>query len=156
MRIIRGNETKVAFATIILLIYTLTLSVADYVVRAPFQYNRTISNAGSVVTIGVGIYWDEECTMGVSGIDWGTLEPGSNKTVVVYIRNEGSSSANLTMYTSNWNPSNALDDVVLSWDREGYPVKLGEVVQATFTLSVSADISGITTFSFDITIIAST
>ena len=156
MRIIRGNETKVAFATIILLIYTLTLSVADSVVRAPFQYNRTISNAGSVVTIGVGIYWDQECTTGVSGIDWGTLEPGSNKTVVVYIRNEGSSSANLTMYTSNWNPSNALDDVVLSWDREGYPVKLGEVVQATFTLSVSADISGITTFSFDITIIAST
>lgn len=156
MRIIRGNETKVAFATVVLIIYTLTLSVADSVVRAPLQYNRTISNAGSVLTIGVGIYWDSGCTSRVSAIDWGALEPGSNKSVIVYIRNEGSSSANLTMYPSNWNPSSASDYVDLSWDREGAPIELGEVVQATFELSVSADIAGITTFSFDITVIAST
>ncbi len=155
MRILRGNETKVALATLILLIYTVTLSVVDSVVRAPFQYNKTIGNAGSVVTIGVGIYWDAEGTRRVSMIDWGTLEPGSNKTLVVYVRNEGNSPANLTMYASNWNPSNASDFVGLSWDREEYPIMVGEIVQATFTLIVSASVNGITTFSFDITVIAS-
>lgn len=155
MRIPRGIETKVALATVILLVYTLTLSVADSVARPPFQNNRTISNAGSIITIGVGIYWDAQCTSSVSGIDWGTLEPGSNKTVAVFIRNQGGFSANLTMDTSNWNPAKASDYAVLSWDREGYPLALGEVVQATFTLTVSADISGITTFSFDVTIVAS-
>jgi len=155
MRTIKRNETILALATLVLLIYTLTLDIAYYAVRAPFQYNKTISNAGSITTIGVGIYWDRECMKPVSMIDWGTLEPGSNKTVAVYIRNKGSSPANLTMFTSNWNPPNATDYVILSWDREGYQIEVEEVVQALFTLSVSADVNGITTFNFDITIIAS-
>lgn len=156
MRILRRTEEKVAFATLILLIYTLVLSAVDSSVRAPSQDSRSISNAGSVLTIGVGIYWDEDCTRRVSTIDWGGLEPSSNKSVAVFVRNEGNSPATLIMYASNWNPSNAMDYVALSWNREGYPIEIGEVVQATFTLSISADINGITTFSFDIIVVAST
>lgn len=155
MRSISRNKTKILVATLLLVIFALAISVTNPVM-SPILSNRTISNSGSITAIGVGVYWDQEGSMDVSGIDWGTLEPGSNKTVAVYIRNEGSSPANLTMFTSNWNPPNATDYVVLSWDREGYQVAVGEVVQATFTLSVSAAIQGITTFSFDITILAIT
>jgi len=155
MHIARQNETKVALATLILLIYTVSLSVASSVVKSA-QNKRKILNTVSIITLGVGIYEDADCTRAISGIDWGTLEPGSNKSVVIYIRNEGSSSASLMMHTSNWNPSDALNYVVLSWDREGCPIKVREAVEATFTLSVSANITGITTFSFDINLMAST
>lgn len=157
MRTPKENMTKkIVLATFALVIFTLALIAVNSAVRAPLQRSRTISNAGSVVTIGVGIYWDNECTRRVSVVDWGALEPGSNKSVAVYIQNEGSSLAGLTMYTSNWNPPDASNYVVLSWNREGYSAGIAEVVQATFTLSVSAEIAGITTFGFDIIITAST
>lgn len=152
----KNTTKKIVLATFALVIFTLAFIAANSAVRAPFQRSRTISNAGSVVTIGVGIYWDRECTSRVSVIDWGALEPGSDRSVAVYIRNEGSSPAGLTMHTANWNPPDASKYVVLSWNREGYSAGIAEVIQATFTLSISADIAGITTFGFDIIITAST
>jgi hypothetical protein len=59
------------------------------------------------------------------------------------------------MYTSNWNPSNASGYMSLSWDYGEQSIDVDEVVQVTFTLSVDAGIEGITSFSFDITIVGS-
>jgi len=61
----------------------------------------------------------------------------------------------LSMYTSNWSPLNASDYMILSWDYGGQSIGVGEVVRVTFTLSVDASIEGITSFSFDITIVGS-
>ncbi len=119
------------------------------------QTSRTVSNAGSVTTIGVGVYWDSGCIDRVSSIDWGTLEPGSTKNVACYIRNEGNSVSTLSMATSNWSPSNASSYMGLTWDYGGEALNVDEVIQVTFTLSVDAGIEGITDFSFDITIVGS-
>jgi hypothetical protein len=75
-----------------------------------------------------------------------------NRTV--YIRNEGNTAATLSMATSNWNPSNASDYMTLNWDYEGQALNANEVIEVKLTLSVSASIVGITSFSFDITIAA--
>jgi len=132
--------------------YTLALSIVSQVV-SPIETDETISNVGSVKTIGVGVYWDENCTSGVSFIDWGMLEPGSSENVTVYVRNEGNSVAILSMETSNWNPSNASNYITLSWNYGGQSINIGGIVKVTFTLSVSASIEGITSFSFDILIV---
>ena len=155
MRGISGNETKVAMATLLLVIYALALTVASPVM-SPVQRNKTISNLGSITAIGVGIYWNQQATNKVSSIDWGTLEPDSNKSVTVYIKNEGASAVSLSLSISNWNPPNASDYVSLTWDYGGQFINAGEIVQVTFTLSISVSIEGIETFSFDITITAST
>jgi len=151
---LKKNEFTVVVATLALIFYTLTLSVISQVTSS-LQQNTTISNVGEVKGIGVGIYWDQSCTTEVSSINWGTIEPGSSKNVTVYIRNEGNSVVNLTMYASNWNPSNASDYIDLSWDYGGQSIDVSEVLEVTFTLVISTEIQGITSFSFDIVVIGS-
>jgi len=151
---LKKNESTVVVATLALILYTLTLSVVSQVASS-LQSNRIISNVGEVKAIGVGIYWDQSCTTEVSSINWGFIEPGLSKNVTVYIRNEGNSVANLTMYASNWNPSNASDYIDLSWDYGGQSIDVSEVLEVTFTLVISTEIQGITSFSFDIVVIGS-
>lgn len=151
---LKRSEFTVAIATLALLMYTLTLSVISQV-ASPIITEKTVGNVGSVKAIGVGVYWDENCTSEVSFIDWGMLEPDSIENVTVYIRNEGNSVASLSMETSNWNPSNASNYMALSWDYSEQSINPDDVVRITFTLSISATIEGITNFSFDITIVGS-
>jgi len=143
-------ESKIIIALVGLLLYTLTLTLLGPVMSA-LTTSKTVGNTGTVKAIGVGVYWDQSCTQPVSTFDWGTLEPNSTKSISCYIRNEGNSPLTLSMSTSNWNPSNAQQYITLTWDKEGYSLA-GGVVKATFTLKISANIQGITSFSFDITI----
>lgn len=145
------NEFTVAIATLMLVLYTLALSAVAQL-NSSWTKSRTISNMGSVKAIGVGVYWDQNCTNAVSAIDWGILEPGSTKNVTVYIRNEGNSIVSLNMTTSNWNPSNATEYITLNWDYNGQQLNPESVAKVTLILTVSANVTGITNFSFDIII----
>jgi len=118
------------------------------------QTSRTISSAGSVKGIGVGIYWNSACTNPTSSIDWGLLDPDSSKTVTVYVRNEGNYAATLSKASQNWNPSAASSYMTLNWNYAGQTLSVNQVLQIRLTLVVSPTISEITSFSFDITIIA--
>ena len=154
MRKVKSKELTIASATLILVTFTLALSLVGQALP-PFQTSRTLSNSGAITAIGVGVYWDSACTNITSSFDWGTLEPGSSKDFTCYIRNEGNSPSTLSMSTSNWSPQNAFDYINLSWDYDGQILDPDEVSQVTFTLSVSASIDGITNFRFDITIVGS-
>jgi hypothetical protein len=107
---------------------------------------------GAVEAIGVGVYWDSNCTNPVSSIDWGTLTPGSLKNVIVYVKNEGNGTAALYMKTVNWNPSSAYTYLNLSWDYKGQPIGIGEVAKVTLALFISNQVNEITSFSFGIII----
>jgi hypothetical protein len=150
---LKSREIAVAGATLILVTYVLALSLTGQVLSAA-PTSKTVSNAGTVRAFGVGVYKDSKCTNALSSIDWGTLEPGSSEDFTCYVRNELSSASTLSMYTSNWSPLSASDYMSLSWDYGGQSIEVDEVVQVTFTLSVDANIEGITNFSFDITIAA--
>ena len=113
---------------------------------------RTISNSGSVTAVGVGVYSDIGCTTALSTISWGPLNPSDVKAYTMYVKNTGTVSVTLTMTTGNWNPSSASSYITLTWNQEKYVLPAGQVVQAVLTLSVSSSVSGVTTFSFDITI----
>jgi len=114
---------------------------------------QSIPNTGNVKGVGVGVYWDSDCTSNVTSINWGLLEPGETASVTVYIENKGSIPVSLNMTTDNWNPTSASDDITLSWNREGYVLNTTvPVVQTVLTLSVSPDTTGVTSFSFDIII----
>jgi len=118
------------------------------------QTTRTVSNAGSVKGIGVGVYWNSACTNKTSSISWGLIEPGSNKTVTVYVRNEGNAAATLSKATQNWNPSTAPSYITLNWNYNGQALSANQVIQIKLTLLVSSTASGITSFSFDFSITA--
>ena len=118
-----------------------------------YPTSKTISNVGSLKTIGIGAYWDAGLTNRVNVIDWGILEPGDQKSFLIYFHNEGNFAVTLSKSTSNWNPSVASNYLTLSWDYNGQTIKVGENRRVTLTLSVSESITGITNFGFDIIVV---
>jgi hypothetical protein len=142
-------KSLMVIATFVLLLF-MVIQVMSLV-----PVSKTISNVGSVKAVGVGVYQDIGCTTPLSSVDWGSLDPGSNNNVTVYIRNEGNSVVSLTMNTANWNPSTASNYMTLTWNYGGQSINVGAVTQVKLTLSVSASVAGITDFSFDINIVAS-
>lgn len=147
-----SKESIITGAILILITYTLGLSLVGQAFPA-VQTSKTLSSTGTIETIGVGVYTDFQCNTPLSSIPWGTLEPGENQSVICYIKNEGSDPTTLSLQTSNWNPTAAASYLDLSWDYYNQPINSGASIPVTFKLMVDAGITGITTFSFDITII---
>jgi hypothetical protein len=153
------KESIITGALLILITYTLGLSLVSQAFPAS-QTSKTLSSTGSIqiqTTVGIGVYSNSQCTTPLTSMSWGTLEPGGTQNVVCYIKNEGSLPTTLSMYASNWDPESLATSnyLVLSWNYDSNPISPDAAVQITFTLSVSSDITGITTFSFDITIVGS-
>ena len=74
--------------------------------------------------------------------------------MTVYIRNEGNAVATLSKAAQNWNPSTASNYMTLNWNYTGQTVSVNQVLQVKLTLVILSTVSGITNFSFDITIVA--
>jgi hypothetical protein len=150
-----SKESIITGAMLILITYTLGLSLVSQAFPAT-QTTQTLSSSGSIqiqTTADIGVYSDAGCTTPLTSLSWGTLQPGGSQTHDCYIKNEGNTALTLSLQTSGWNPANAENYLDLSWDDSGNPIAPDAVVHITFTLSVDAGISGITTFSFNITIV---
>jgi hypothetical protein len=147
------KELMVVGAAVALIFYTAVLGALGPVMSAT-QSNKTISNAGTVKAIGVGVYSDQACNNPVTSISWGTIDPGSSINKTVYIKNTGNNAVTLTLATSNWNPASASSYMTLTWDYNGQTINVNAVIQVKLTLSVLSTVSGITNFGFDITIVA--
>ena len=119
---------------------------------------RTVGNTGNIAvvtpspTVQLGVYSDSGCTSALSSISWGTLSPGNTTTSTMFVRNEGNVAVTLSIQAADWSPANASSYLLFDWNCTGYVLQPSEVVQALLTLNVSSSISGITSFSFDITI----
>jgi len=136
-----------------LVICTLIASVvAASSVMALLTTQKTVSGTGAIKAVGLGVYWDLQCTNSTSALDFGLLEPGASKNFTLYLRNNGNSPLILSMTTQNWNPSTGSSYMTLSWNREGQQISPAQVIQFVIVLSVSPSITGISSFSFDIII----
>jgi hypothetical protein len=124
-------------------------------VTSIIQTSSTLSSVGTIKGAGIGVYWDAGFANRTTAINWGTLDPGSQKAFTVYIRNEGSSAITLSQSASNWNPSSASNYLTLTWNYNGQTINAGSSIQVTMTLTASSTITGIATFSFDIILIGS-
>jgi len=119
---------------------------------AALQSYMRVSSYGTVKTLGVSAYWDENYTILVTDVDWGMLDPGSSNNVTIYLRNDGNIPINLTLSAENWNPTNASEYISFSWNYNGTPLNPNEVLRVTLTLDVDVNINGITDFRFEIII----
>ena len=106
----------------------------------------------SIKTVGVGVYADQDCTIPVTSIDWGVMEPGETKGITVFIRNEGNVPSTLNITTENWSPSEAQAYITFTNNYNGSVLKPMDKVQVLFSLAIKSSITGITQFSFDIVI----
>jgi hypothetical protein len=106
-------------------------------------------------TIDIDVYSDSACTQPISSVVWGSIEAGDSENRVVYVKNTGDDSVVLSLGTDNWSPSEAEDDLHLSWDYGGSTLSTGAVLQVTLILDVDSSVNGIDDFSFDIVITGS-
>jgi hypothetical protein len=140
-------------ATLIICVSALSL-VTPALSKKPDKTANDLPTNGAVDgDVGIETYWDSKCTQRVSSIDWGSLEPGANKTVTMFIKNKGKTQLTLSYYASNWNPSEIADYLALTWDYTGQSIGFKEIIQVVFALYVSENAETIENFSFDIDII---
>jgi len=124
-------------------------------VLAAVSNQAVLRSSGVIASTTVGVYSDSGLTTKLTSIDWGTIYPGASKTVVAYVKNEGTVPITLALSAANWSPSTASSYMTLSWDYSGAKLNAGANVKVTLTLTVSSSITGITSFSFDVVITGS-
>lgn len=136
------------FSTTFILIAAVSFFVAVFFLTTPGI------RAFTAEAIPIGIYWDSNFTSMVDLIDWGLPSPGSSKTVTVYIRNEGNSAVRLSLNTTDWNPPEASEHISLDWNYTGKTITPKDATQISLRLSLSQNISKVTTFGFNIVVSA--
>lgn len=97
----------------------------------------TVSNQGQITSVGI--------TSDKADLNWGSISPGGDKILNVQVTNTGNVAASLSMTTENL-PSY----ISLVWNREGYALASGASIQASFTLTASADAPEGAQFNFNI------
>jgi hypothetical protein len=117
------------------------------------QVSYSIPNGGVIKEINVKVYNDSGCSISLPSIDWGLLEAGSSKNRTIYVKNNGNSPLMLTLSASNWIPSNAANYITLTWDYDGQPLNPNQFIKVVLMLVISPAIHGISSFTFDITVI---
>ena len=131
-------------------------AVASVLVASPYVFglltSNTLNTSGVMADVDLGVYSNSACTQPRSSINWGTCYAEENKTVTVYLKNEGTVASTLTVLTDDWTPSSAVSCYLLYADCDGETLAPNEVYAATFTLYPLSTASQFDTFSFDIII----
>jgi hypothetical protein len=83
------------------------------------------------------------------------LAPGESKSHVLFLRSESNVPVTLSMNASGWNPPQAANYIQLSWNYNGVQLQPQTIIPVTFTLTVNPSVSGISSFSFEIVLVAS-
>jgi len=135
----------------------LALTLISMAVSASLFYSLRITSRIRVEyppNIKIGVYTSSDCTVIVTEIDWGTLTPGGVATRPIYIRNEGNIPVKLTLSAEAWNPTEAKQYFALNWNYDGSQIAAGKGVGVELQLTIFANCTGITSFTFDIVITA--
>ena len=138
----------------LILLTALAIAVAG-ITYAAITINQNIPSAGTITTSpNVGIYSNSQCTNSISTINWGSIGAGGNAQQTIYVEDTGDAPMTLSITVSNWSPTTASTYISLTWNGQGQQIQPGanNALAVTFTLNVSPNITGITTFSNSITI----
>lgn len=146
MKLEKHQKIGIAITICIVLFMSVSHAISSAV------YTANVSMRGRLREAGIFIYSDSNCTIRLAAIQWGTISPGASKDSTMYIYNNNTIPVRLSMLTSNWLPLEAQTYLTVSWNRENYTLPVRSSIDATITLSVSANVSGFEDFSFDITI----
>lgn len=151
-----NREAIITTSVIVLIAYTMSISLVSQAYPAT-QTSATLSASGNIqiqASPGIGIYLNSQATAPLTSLNWGTLEPGQNQNITMYVKNEGNTPITLTLQISNWNPTSAQNYLTVTWTYNGQTINQDQTRQITLTLEVDPNTTGITNFSFEITILA--
>ena len=113
-----------------------------------------ISATGKIKTLGLKLYSGPDLKTEVSAIDWGKLAPGDAPHVDLWAVTSGNTPSTLSMNLTNWIPLEASNVISLGWNYTGNVLQPKLAIVVRLTLTVSRQISGIESFSFEIIVTA--
>lgn len=165
------SSRKTILLTIIAVAITLIISLLISIWLSQVT-DLGVPSFGTIKTLGVEVYWDENLENETREVYWGTIYPGDSTDVgPLYIRSISNLETTLHLNTSNWMFLDSDNNIVaqpdsymnLTWDHDEAPVQPDEIVQVTLTLSASSSsdfiyylvANDVTNFSFDIVIYTS-
>ena len=134
------------------LLITLLAIFLGGVVYAVLTAQWRINMTGTVKTVGLKVL--DESNNEVQIINWGELSPGESIAFYCFAYNDGTVPITLAYTTENWNPPEASNYISLAWNYTGNIINPKEKLPLKLTLTISPDITGISSFSFDMVIIA--
>jgi hypothetical protein len=133
--------------TVTILLALLTIILVAWLLHPGFVGR----NVSAVETSGsLGVYWDVDCSVRVSSIDWGNMTPSQTENSSFYIRNDGSTTIFLSGIDKNWNPATAEGYMRFVFGSADQTVQPSEVKKVTCSLTISPEITNITNISFDV------
>lgn len=159
-------------ALLIVIVAATAIAVSTLISMWLSRYtNFHFQNTGTIYTIGVEAYWDQNLTNRTSQIQWGTLYAGTKINMTVYLHSISNIPTTLSLKTENWTfvnlagtnvtePPNREAYMNLTWDYNNQTFNPNQTIQATLTLAVTGDPvflqyliqNSVATFSFDITV----
>jgi hypothetical protein len=157
-----SKKFKALIASVIIIIAVALVGSYIYITK-PYGLFQTQA-AGSTITIvivsngsvnqisGLQVYSDSALTLPITSIAWGALSPGTSGTSIIYLKNTGNVPLTLSIATNTFVPASASTYLTLTWNRGGVLLQPQTSTPATFTLTVSNSIVGVTTFTFNIVI----
>ena len=122
-------------------------------VLASLQFQATINTHGNIMAIGVAFYSDSAGLTATSQINWGTLEPGQTVNVTLYMKSTSNVPVTVSMAVGNFVPASGSGYLACTWNFSG-AISPGQLVPVVFTLVVATTVTGITAFSFDVSVTA--
>jgi hypothetical protein len=122
------------------------------VIVALLVYSVSISGFGTIRTINLKIYKDLALTQEITSVDWGTINPGGSSVSTWFVKSTSSVPINLTMITSGWSPPIAESFMTCTWNCTGVTLQPEVILRTDVTLRVSQNITGVTNFSFTMTV----
>lgn len=130
--------------------------IAAAIIIAALILSQTvvIHNTGTINTIGFTLWADANRTTTLATINWGSLNPGDTHAVLGWAQNTQNVNFTLSFVTYNWNPTSAQQYLVFGWNYTGQIIQPSQIVPLQITLQALPNVTGITTFSFDINMTA--
>ena len=111
---------------------------------------QNVPGSATISAIGLGVYSNSGCTTALTSISFGSVNPGTQVTQTIYLKNTGNIAENLTMTVNSWSPSNAGTYITITWSPTTSPLASGAVTSATVTLAASASAGALSTLSFNL------
>jgi hypothetical protein len=147
----KGNEAlKLKKLAVVFIVVTVLAGLFfSFLISGRLVSARRVKSGLVSAPLDIGVYADNECTHVLTLIDWGQLSAGQAVSRIFYVKNLGKFPVELSLTTTNWNPTAANEAFTLSWNREGTKLLADQVTMATLTLTVSSKVNGITTFEMD-------
>lgn len=156
-----NRSKKTLFLILIVALASVALTTTISIMLSKTS-NFTLPSLGTVKTIGVEVYWDQNLENKTETINWDEVWVGSSKNVTVYIRSISNYQIILNLNATDWNPTDVSDYMNLSWDYNGTLLNPGETIPVMLTLSIPSSYSfvnylidnDVQNFNVDIHIIA--